>query len=370
MPTYSELAKPGVRTQPVYEPGRPTEVVARELGLDPATIIKLASNENPLGPSPRALKAGQEAMRSAHLYPENSSYFLKRALAERFGLEPSAFITGHGSNEIISLLCAAFVGPGTEVVMGAHAFISYKLATLLHGGKPVEVPLTGLTHDLPAMRSAITENTRLVFLPSPNNPTGTANDAADIEAFANDLPDHVVFAFDGAYQEYLDQPADLRPAIAAGKKVICLQTFSKIHGLAALRVGYAYADPELIGLLERIRAPFNVNAIGQAAALAALADDDHVAMSRRVNADGLAQVTAGCADLGLETVPSQGNFILIRFGDAAPAFSALQANGVITRPVGGYGLPEYLRVSIGTGEENERFLEACATLNLGTVQAT
>jgi histidinol-phosphate aminotransferase len=354
--TLSALVNPTVLSQPVYEPGKPIEDVARELGLDPAGIIKLASNENPLGPSPLGVAAATRALVQSELYPDGGCVALRQKLASRHGLAPEQFVVGNGSNELLELLGHVFLRPGDEVVMGAPAFIVYKLVALLFGARPVEVPLVDYRHDLSALARAITPRTKLVFLPSPNNPTGTANSAGEIDAFVRALPEHVVFAFDEAYAEFLANPPDLRPLIAEGRKVIGLRTFSKIYGLASLRVGYGYASPELAGLLNRVRQPFNVNAIGQAAALAALDDTGFVTRMRTVNAAGLRQLEAGFSARGLEWVPSVANFMLVKVGDGARGFVELQKRGVIVRPMKPYGMPEWLRVTVGTEAQNTRLL--------------
>lgn len=354
----SALVNPGVLSQPVYEPGKPIEDVARELGLDPAGIVKLASNENPLGASPLGVAAAAKALAQAELYPDGGCFVLRQKLAARLGLAPEQVVVGNGSNEILELLGHVFLRPGDEVVMGAPAFIVYKLVALLFGATPVEVPLVNHRHDLAALARAVTPRTKLVFLPSPNNPTGTANTAEEITAFVRGLPEHVVFAFDEAYAEYLDNPPDLRPLIAEGRKVIGLRTFSKIYGLAALRVGYGYASAELAGLLNRVRQPFNVNAIGQAAAAAALDDAEFVARARAVNAAGLRRLEEAFTARGLEWVPSVANFILVKVGDGARVFAELQRRGVIVRPMRAYGMPEWLRVTVGTEAQNERLLAA------------
>ncbi|MCU0792397.1 MAG: histidinol-phosphate transaminase [Opitutaceae bacterium] len=356
--TLSDLVNPSVLSQPVYEPGKPIEDVARELGLDPAGIVKLASNENPLGASPLAVSAATRALGQAELYPDGGAFALRQKLSVRHGLAPEQFVIGNGSNEILELLGHVFLRPGDEVVMGAPAFIVYKLVTLLFGARPVEVPLVNHRHDLAALARAITPRTKLVFLPSPNNPTGTANTPEEIAEFVRALPSHVVFAFDEAYAEYLENPPDLRPLIAEGRKVIGLRTFSKIYGLAALRVGYGYASPELAGLLNRVRQPFNVNAIGQAAALAALDDDAFVHRTREANTHGLRQLEQGFTRRGLEWVPSVANFLLVRVGDGARGFVELQKRGVIVRPMKPYGMPEWLRVTVGTDAQNLRLLAA------------
>jgi len=357
------LVKPSVLTQPIYEPGKPIEDVARELGLDPATIIKLASNENPRGPSPKAVAAGKLALEHGELYPDGGCFALRQKLAAVHGLGADQYVIGNGSNEIIELLGHVFLGPDDEVVFGGPAFVVYRLVTLGFGAKVVEVPLKDWRHDLDAMARAITPRTKLVFVASPNNPTGTANTPEELAAWARALPEHVVAVFDEAYAEYLapEMAMDLRPLIAEGRKVIGLRTFSKIYGLASLRVGYGYAGKELAALLNRMRQPFNVNAIAQAAATAALDDVEFAEAGARENRAGLAQLEAGLRGIGLEWVPSVANFMLVHVGDGARVFSALQARGVIVRPVKVYGLPGYIRVTVGTRAQNERLLAELAT---------
>jgi histidinol-phosphate aminotransferase len=350
------LAKPSVLTQPVYEPGKPIEDVAREIGIDPAGIIKLASNENPIGPSPRAIAAAQRALLQGQLYPDGSCLALRQKLAAAYGLSPEQFVVGNGSNEILELLGHAFLAPGDEAIMGTPAFLIYKLVTLLFGAQPVEVPLREFRHDLAAMAKAVTARTKLVFVGCPNNPTGTINPAAEVMAFARSLPGHVILAFDEAYAEFQDSPADLRPLIAEGRKIICLRTFSKLYGLASLRVGYGYSSREMAGLLGRTRQPFNVNAIGQAAALAALDDREFVARYQRENRNGMRQLEEGAKALGLATVPSQANFLLVKVGQGQAWFEALEARGIIVRPLRPYGLPEYIRITVGTRAQNNRLL--------------
>lgn len=359
---FDALANPAVLTQPTYEPGKPIEYVARELGLDPAGIIKLASNENPFGPSPLAIAAAKRALDESQLYPDGGCFALRGKLAARFQLRADQFVIGNGSNELIELLGHTFLRPGDEVVMAAPAFVVYKLVTLLFGAKPVEVPLREWRHDLPAMAAAITPRTKLVCVCSPNNPIGTANTAAEILAFVRGLPEHVVCVIDEAYVEFLEREPDFRPLIQEGRKVICLRTFSKIYGLASLRVGYGYASAALCALLNRVRQPFNVNAIAQAAAVAAL--DDHAFATRcaRENRTGLGQLEAGLKALALTFVPSEANFILIKVGDGGAVFDALQRRGVIVRPVKSYGLPEWIRVTVGTAEQNARFLTELRTI--------
>ncbi|HYC69701.1 MAG TPA: histidinol-phosphate transaminase [Opitutaceae bacterium] len=355
--TFAALANPGILSQPVYEPGRPIEQVARELGLDPAGIIKLASNENPWGPSPRGRAAAERALQDAHRYPDGGYFELRRKLAAKHGLREDQFIIGDGSNELIELIGHAFLSPAVECVMPQASFIVYRLVAAMFGAKAVEVPLApGFRQDLGALLAAVTPRTRLVCLASPANPTGVVNTRAEIEALVRALPPHVLLVMDEAYIDFLEEPPDLRTLIAEGRKVIGLRTFSKIYGLAALRVGYGYAAPELIGILQRARQPFNVNGIAAAAAAAALDDEEFVARVRRENRAGMEVLLRGFARLGLEFVPGHGNFVLVKVGDGMAVFDALQRRGVITRPVKPYGLPEWLRITVGTPVQNERLL--------------
>ncbi len=357
-----DLARPEIREQPVYEAGKPISHVAREFGLDPDSVLKLASNENPLGSSPKAIAAARDALRSANLYPDSACYDLTRKLAALWNLSPAQFVCGNGSNEVIELLTRAFLRPGDEVVMGEYAFIVYRLLARMAGAKLVTAPMTkDFAHDLGAMREAVNERTKIVFFTHPNNPTGGVNDTADILAFARGLPEHVILCFDEAYAEFMDSPPDLRPLIAEGRPVLCCRTFSKIYGCAGMRVGYGYGPEGLVGLMHRARQPFNVNAISQAAALAALDDTEFVEKTRRVNREGLDQLAKGLAGLGFETVPSQANFVLFKVGAFATDMAGyLQSKGVIVRGMVPYKLPEYLRVTVGTQAQNERFLKTFA----------
>ena len=357
---YAKLANPGVLEQPVYEPGKPIEYVAREYGLEVEEIAKLASNENPFGPSPMAVAAGKKALEESQLYPDGGCYHLRQAIAKARGVLSDGVLIGNGSNEIIELLGHAFLRPGTEVVMGAQAFIVYRLVAKLFGAKPVEVPMKEFSHDLAAMRDAVTDRTRLFFVASPNNPTGGANSVDDLVYLAQSLPDHVIFCLDEAYAEYLDEAPDLAKAIHAGRKVFCLRTFSKIYGLGGLRVGYGYGNPELVQVLQRVRQPFNVNSVAQAAAQAALSDYDFTEMCCRENERGRKVLCEGLGRLGYETYGGAANFVLTRVGDGLKTFQWLQENGLIVRPLAPYGMPEYVRVTIGRAEENERLLEKMA----------
>lgn len=355
--TYTDLVRKSVLSQPVYEGGKPIEDVAREFGIDPASIVKLASNENPIGSSPLGLAAAKKALDHANLYPDGGTFALRTALAKHWKLKPSQFIIGNGSNETLILLAQAFAGPGDEIVFGAQGFIVYKLAALMFGATPVSVPMPGYGHDLKAIRAAVTDKTRIVFLACPNNPTGTTDTPSELIAFAKSLPEHVILCLDEAYAEYLDKPVDMRPLMAVGRKIVCARTFSKIYGLAGLRVGYLYGSEEVIGLLNRVRQPFNVNLPAQAAAVAALEDDAFVRKSREVNAAGMKQLYAGFEKLGLRYITSSGNFVVFYVPNIAPKVNAeLMKRGVIVRPLAPYGMPDSLRVTVGTHAQNEKFL--------------
>lgn len=353
---FKTLANPSVLDQPVYEPGKPIEDVARELGLDPKSIIKLASNENPFGPSPKAVQAAMQALLHGELYPDGGCFVLRNKLATKLAFKPDEIIIGNGSNEILELLGHAFLKKGDEVVMGSPAFVVYKLVTRLFGAYAVEVPLKNYTHDLTAMALAVTAKTKMVFVASPNNPTGTVNTEAELLAFIRSLPEHVIVVFDEAYVEYQLKAPDLSVLIREGRKLICLRTFSKIYGLASLRIGYGYAAAECIALLNRCRQPFNVNAIGQSAATAALDDEVFTQQCIKDNTLGLKQLEEGFKQLGLDYVPSVANFILVKVGKGAVIFTALQKRGLIVRPMASYQLPEWIRVSVGTREQNEKLI--------------
>lgn len=355
---YAELANAGVHVQPIYEPGKPIEYVAREYGLDPTQIAKLASNENPFGASPKGIAAAQACLQTAHLYPDGSCRQLRAAIAAARGVDEDSILIGNGSNEIIELLGHAFLRPGLEVVMGDQAFIVYKLVAKLFGATPVEVPMLDFGHDLKAMRDAVTDKTRLLFVASPNNPTGVANIEADLIELAESLPEHVILCLDEAYAEYLETEPDFRAQIAAGRKIFCMRTFSKIYGLGGLRVGYGIGDPELIQLLQRVRQPFNVNSVAQAAATAALSDHEFVSMCRAANEAGRAQLVSGLEALGYPTLGGQANFVLSNVGNGGAFFEALQRKGIIIRPLAPYGMPAYVRITIGTEAENVRLLAA------------
>jgi histidinol-phosphate aminotransferase len=341
---------------PIYQPGRPIEEVARELNLPPDNIIKLASNENPLGPSPLALRAMGKALAQVNLYPDGNAFYLKNKLAAKLGLTPSNLILGNGSNEIIEFLGHALIAPGSEVVVSQYCFAVYPLVTHLFGGKLVTVPARKYGHDLPAMFAAITRKTRVIFVANPNNPTGTLASRDELSRFVEQVPPHALLALDEAYLEFLDQPLDLLPIVRSRAKpnLLLMRTFSKIYGLAGLRIGYGIGTAELMAALEKVRQPFNINSIAQAGAMAALDDELHMTKTRDNNAAGLRIFAAAFEQMGLEYVPSAANFILVRVGQGQKIFNALQALGVIVRPMGGYQLPEWIRISVGTPAENSR----------------
>jgi len=351
---------PVLKSLPVYQPGRPIEEVARELRLPADSIIKLASNENPLGPSPKALAAMRKTLPLLNLYPDGNAFYLKTKLADKLGVSPANLILGNGSNEVIELLGHALLTPNAEVVVSQYCFAVYPIVAALFGAKLVSIPAKAFGHDLEAILSAITPATRLVFVANPNNPTGTAVTPDALRAFVRAVPAKVVLALDEAYIEFLPEPLDLLPEIRASQmpNLLLMRTFSKIYGLAGLRLGYGIGHADFIAALEKIRQPFNINALVQAGALAALDDTAHVERTRRTNERGQKFFARGFRELGLESVPSFANFILVRVGEGQRVFTEMQKAGVIVRPMGGYDLPEWIRISIGTPGENVRCLEA------------
>lgn len=340
-----------------YEPGKPIEEVARERGLRPEDIIKMASNENPLGPSPKALLAMQEAVQEVHIYPDGGGWKLRRAIAEKFGLELSNVILGSGSNEVIEFIGHAFLKPGDNIITAEHAFLVYKLMAKVFGADTIEVADPGLVHDLDAMAAAITPNTKEIFIANPNNPTGTLVTQEQIDRFMDKVPPHVMVVFDEAYYEFLDNPPDTLKYVREGRNVIVLRTFSKIQGLAGLRIGYGLGKPELIEVLQRTRQPFNTNSVAQAAALAGLLDDEHQNKTKQITDEGRAYLQAEFAAMGLEFVPSFANFVLVKVGDGNEVFRKMMDQGVIVRAMAAYKLPEWVRISIGTADQCRRCIE-------------
>jgi histidinol-phosphate aminotransferase len=352
-----------IRTLTPYPPGMPIEELERELGIQGS--IKLASNENPLGPSPKAIAAIQQALGSLHRYPDGSAFYLKRRLAERLRVPADELLVGNGSNEIIELAVRTFLRPGDEAVMADQAFVIYRMVVQAAGGTPRIVPLRDYTHDLEAIAEAITPATRLVFLANPNNPTGTIFHRPAWQAFLRAVPRHLIVVADDAYAEFVDDPEypdTVRERGDGTVPVLTLRTFSKLYGLAGLRVGWAVAPAPLVEAIGRIRQPFNVNALALVGALAALDDDEHVRRTLETNRAGMAQLADGFRRLGLEHVPSAANFVLVRVGQGARVYEALLRRGVIVRPMDVYGFPAHVRVTIGLPDENTRFLDALTTV--------
>ncbi|MDT8406845.1 MAG: histidinol-phosphate transaminase [Methylococcales bacterium] len=358
-----ELAVAGVQRLVPYQPGKPISEVQRELGL--TRVSKLASNENPLGPGSKVLAAITQAAQNITRYPDGSGFALKAALASQCQLAPEQITLGNGSNELLELVARTFLQPGLAALFSQHAFAVYPLVTQAAGADAIVVPATDYSHDLDAMRAAITDATRVVFIANPNNPTGTWLEAKALENFISSLPASVICVLDEAYHEY--QPETRRPHssawLAKYPNLLITRTFSKAYGLAGLRIGYSLSSPELAELLNRVRQPFNINSLALAAAEAALADDAHLQRSLQINRDGMWQLEQGFTELGLSWLPSAANFISVRVGDnAGVIYQQLLAKGVIVRPVANYQMPEFLRVSIGTAEENRHFLSALTAL--------
>ncbi|KJV06395.1 histidinol-phosphate transaminase [Methylocucumis oryzae] len=357
------LAVAGVRQLVPYQPGKPIEELQRELGL--SEIIKLASNENPLGPSPSAVAAMQLALSELALYPDGSGYRLKQALAAKFNVTPEQITLGNGSNELLELVARAFLTPELSVVYSEHAFAVYPLVTQAVGATGIVATAKAYGHDLTAMRQAITDNTRLVFIANPNNPTGSLLPQAEVKAFIADLPETVLCVLDEAYVEFVGgNPAeDSVLWLADFPNLIITRTFSKAYGLAGLRVGYSLSCPEMADILNRVRQPFNNNSLALVAAEAALSDSEHLQQTLANNRAGMQQFIDGFKTLGLDWLPSAGNFISVALGrEGLPVYQALLAKGVIVRPVTNYGMPQHLRISIGKPEQNARCLQALAEL--------
>jgi histidinol-phosphate aminotransferase len=365
-----EIANPQLRDLVSYEPGKPIEDVARELGIAPEEIIKLASNENPLGPSPKALEAMRDALQRAHFYPDGGGYYLREAIAERAGLGIENVILGCGSNEIIEFAGHAFLRPGDDVVVARHSFVVYKLMATLFGANVIEVPDPNFQHDLPAMAAAVTEKTREIFIANPNNPTGTLVSEDEVARLIDAVPENVIVVLDEAYYEFLENPPDTLRHVREGRKnVLVLRTFSKIQGLASLRIGYGIGDAELIAVLQKTRQPFNANGVGQAGALAGLRDEEHQRATRTLTLKGRAYLQGEFARLGLEFVPSHANFVMVRVGDGNALFQRMLERGVIIRAMAAYGLPDWVRVSVGTMPQNERFIAELERLLPGIAAA-
>ncbi|MBK8327602.1 MAG: histidinol-phosphate transaminase [Moraxellaceae bacterium] len=356
---FLALANQGVQKLSPYQTGKPIDELKRELGLD--DIIKLASNENPLGCSPLAVQAIQAEMNQIGRYPDGNGFNLKYAIQQKFGFDLNRMTLGNGSNDILELVARAFIAQGQAAIYSQHAFAVYPLAVQAVGGVGIEVPAKNFGHDLDAMAAAITANTKVVFIANPNNPTGTWFGRAEFEQFMAQVPDSVLVVLDEAYVEYVTDADFINgfDYVNQYPNLLVSRTFSKAYGLASLRVGYAIASPDVTNILNRVRQPFNVNSFALAAAVASLQDEAFVGQSRALNNAGMTQLEAGLTALGLAYIPSKANFIAFDTArPCVPVFNALLQQGVIVRPVANYGLPTYLRVSIGLESENARFLAA------------
>ena len=358
---FLELAVPGVRRMQAYQPGKPIEELAREQGLDPKQIVKLASNENPLGPSTQAVMAIAETMSDLSRYPDANGFALKEALARHLGVKQDQLALGNGSNDLLVLLAEAYLNPEASAVYSEYAFFVYSLAVRATSAEGIAVPAVNWGHDLKAMAEAIKDNTRLVFVANPNNPTGTSFSKAEFIEFMAQVPEQVLVVLDEAYIEYNqgDQLLDGIALLDQYPNLIVCRTFSKAYGLAGARIGYSVSSPAVADVLNRLRPAFNTSLPAQAAAVATLQDEGYLQDSIEINSAGMDQLEQGLQSLGLNWIPSTGNFIAVDFKqDAQPIYQALLAKGVIVRPVANYGMPHHLRISIGLPEENQRCLEA------------
>ena len=356
---YSELAPPYIRAIAPYQPGKPISELERELGI--SNIVKLASNENPLGCSPRATAAMQEAIKTIALYPDGNGFALKDALAKRYGVTHEQVVLGNGSNDLLELAVRAFLTVGDKAVYSAHAFAVYPLATQAVGSKGISVPAINYGHDLKAMlKAAVGKKAKLVFVANPNNPTGTFVYGDALYEFLQALPENILVVLDEAYNEYLPEACryDSVSWLKEFPNLVISRTFSKAYGLAGLRVGYALCNAQVADMMNRVRQPFNVNSLAQAAAVAALKDTDFVRRTFELNLRGMKRIVDVLTRLGLGHIPSYGNFISFKTGDAERIYRRLLEQGVIVRPVASYEMPDYLRVSIGLESENEKFLSA------------
>jgi histidinol-phosphate aminotransferase len=356
--TLGDQSLPYVRAISPYQAGKPITQLAREMGIPVERIVKLASNENPLGMSPKARAAVDKAVASLERYPDD--FELKNALSGHAGLGMERIVLGNGSNDVLDLIARVFLAPGRSAIFSQHAFAVYPIASLSAGAELIAVPARNFGHDLDAMRGAIREDTRLIWIANPNNPTGTFVPYPQLKAFMQAVPADVVVVLDEAYNDYIppSERADTTAWLSEFPNLVITRTFSKIYGLAGLRIGYALASAEIADLMNRVRQPFNCNNLALAAATAALDDHEFVARSYALNRAGMEQILAGLKRLGFSHIPSHGNFITFKAGDAAALNQKLLRQGVIVRPLAGYGMPEWLRVTIGTEVENLRFLEA------------
>jgi histidinol-phosphate aminotransferase len=364
MTLSSNLAPSYITAIAPYQGGRPISEIARQFGIDEADIVKLASNENPLGISPKAQMAIDNALLDIARYPDGNSFALREAVSQKFNVAPTQIVFGNGSNDILELTARAFLQVDDEVIYSQHAFAVYALVTQAVGAKGVVVPAQAFAHDLDGFLKAITPKTRLIFIANPNNPTGTLINKESLKAFLKQVPSHVSVILDEAYDEYLsaDNKSDAIAWLGDFDNLIISRTFSKAYGLAGLRVGFGLMHADVADILNRVRQPFNVNSLAQAAAVASLADDDFVEKSYAANQAGMLQLTQGLDHLNLTYIKSYANFISFAIKDAAAVNQKLLERGIIVRPIANYELSDYLRVSIGLFSENQRFLEALAII--------
>ena len=353
-----KLVRPNVKELKPYEPGKPIEEVQRELKL--GDVVKMASNENPLGPSPFAVKAIKSGLDRLHFYPDGSGYYLRKKLSAFLNVGKDSIILGNGSDEIIQIIAETFLNEGEEVVIADPSFVIYQMAVRIMNGNCRLVKLKNYQYDMAAMAGAVGNKTKLIFIANPNNPTGTMVTEDEIESFLEKVPEEVIVIFDEAYFEYIERDDFPKTIdyIKDGKTVICLRTFSKIYGLAGLRIGYGIGCPEIITEMNRVRHPFNSNSIAQTAAAAALDDEEHVRKSREVNSAGRAFLYRELDRMGISYIPSEANFILIKVGDGSHVVEALLRKGIIVRGMDGYDMPDFIRLTIGFEKENRRFVEA------------
>ena len=366
MVDFLKLAQPGITELSPYQPGKPIEELERELGI--VDIIKLASNENPLGPSRVVTESISGQLAELARYPDGSAYQLKDKLQAKLGIDPAMVTVGNGSNDVLELVARVFLGPGLESIVSEHSFVVYPLVTKSLGAELIVIPAIDFGQDLNATRAAISDRTRVIFIANPNNPTGTWVDKQSLRGFLDAVPKEVLVVLDEAYAEYVAEPEYPNGLELVGDypNLIVTRTFSKAYGLAGLRIGYSVSHPDIADLMNRVRQPFNVNAMSLAAALVALDDEAYLKESVRVNNEGMKMLTDACDHLGLGYIPSVGNFLTIDFGfDAIPIYEGLLREGVIVRPIGVYGMPNHLRVTVGLPLENKRFIDSLKKL-LGT----
>jgi histidinol-phosphate aminotransferase len=352
-----KLVRPNIRDLRPYEPGKPIEEVQRELGLE--KVIKMASNENPLGPSPLAIKAIGENLNRMNFYPDGGGYYLKRKLSSFLDVDENQIILGNGSDEIIRMVVETFLNAGEEAVIAEQSFVIYQMAVRIVNGESRLVKLKDYRYDLASMAEAVGRKTKLVFVANPNNPTGTMVSAAEVESFMKKVPEDVIVVFDEAYFEYIERgdfPKTI-DYIRDGRAIVCLRTFSKIYGLAGLRIGYGISQPEIISGMNRVRQPFNVNSVAQTAAIAALDDEEHVGKSRELNCRGRDFLYRELGKRDIRYIPSEANFILVEVGDGTGIARALLKEGVIVRDMFCYDLPGFIRVTVGLESENKNFIK-------------